>query len=115
MALQVGQTVYVKSLTLYSNKGKQDIETGVVSKIGNKFFELEGPRWFRKRFVLSTMLNDGRGYTSSLKVYLSMQEIEDEKEASHLAQELRQYFEYVNNLTLDQARRVKAIVDERKP
>ncbi len=110
MKLEVGQTVYVQPI---GNKRRytSDIAEAKVSKIGKKYFELEG--YYRERFYLDSGLNDGRGYISDYHVRLSLQEIEDEKEITELSHFIGDRFQYGQNrdqLSLEQLRKIKAII-----
>jgi hypothetical protein len=85
-------------------------------KVGQTIFELEGWEWLGSRFLIKEMQHDGRGYSSQWSCYLSMKEIEDEDEAYKIGESLRGIFGHYGriDLSLDQLRRIKSIVEEKK-
>ena len=108
--LSVGQTVYVKPIR--NRFSKDNIYDEVIKSIGNKYFYLE--KAYYGRFEIKSMYQDGRGYGSDYRIYLSMQEIDDEKERDSIVQGLRKLFDFGHpvNLALDQLRRIMEIVRE---
>ena len=107
--IKVGQKVYLRSSGLSWNKF--GIAEATVTKVGKKYFETDHNG--RDRVVIETLDQDGRGYSSQYKVYLTRQEIEDEDETNKLRGILRKVFDYPQSeITLDQLRRVHAIVKE---
>ncbi|WAK79459.1 hypothetical protein [Clostridium phage Maintenon] len=111
--LRIGQTVYIEPTGNSARNGKEIIETKI-SKIGTKYIETEH---FGKRTKFN--ISDGKekdtgyGYGYDYILYLTKKEIEDKNEREELLGDLR-YDWYRLNLTLDQLRRIKAIIDEGK-
>lgn len=111
--LRIGQTVYIEPAGDATRYGKDIIETKI-SKIGTKYIETEH---FGKRTKFN--ISDGKekdtryGYGYDYILYLTKKEIEDKNEREELLGDLR-YDWYRLNLTLDQLRRIKAIIDEGK-
>ena len=110
MKIQVGQKVYLKPI---GNKVRisQNIRESEIEKIGKKYFYLKG--FNREKFSMEDMMNVSN-YVSDWKVYLSIQEIEYEKEYNQLFENIRKTFDHWSgvNFTLDQLRRIKEIIDE---
>jgi len=106
MKLVVGQKVFLKRIFRHS---ESTIRETTVTKVGNKYFEIEGS-W--SKFHLST------GYekteiTPNEKVYESMEEIENEKEHNNLQMYI---LSKANNyelrkLSLQQLRDIKSIIE----
>lgn len=112
--LKVGKTVYIKAFINGLRCGK--IYTVVISKVGRKWFKVDGKedscKLERERFCIETMRNDGECYTSYYKVYLSLQDIEDESECSQLNKDISSYFAYGKScLSLEKLRKIKQIID----
>jgi inorganic pyrophosphatase len=105
--LQPGQTVYVKPIGNAARRSSV-IEEAVVEAVGKKFFTLE--KWTKKRFYIDTLIEDACQYTPNYKVYLTKQEIEDERLAANLRREAENGIKAY--LTLDQLKRIKTILDE---
>lgn len=113
--MKVGQTVYVKPVGNAARRSKEIIEAKV-SKIGNKFFYLETPGVYNRfsglRFFIEDLSHDGKGYISDYQVYLSEQEIKDEKTANHLHDEIRKRFSYYYpSLPLDKLKKIHEIIN----
>lgn len=111
--LYVGQTVYIRPAGNAARSNKNIIETKI-SKIGKKYIETEhfGDR---NKFNISDGKEKDTGYGHGYDyiLYLTRQEIEDEKEEGALLSHFNCCNWYRFNLTLDQLRRVKAIIEER--
>ena len=109
--LEVGQKVFIKPMGNAARYSKE-IKEGVVTKVARKYFWLDG--FYKERFFIDSMVNDGHGYSSDYAVYLSAQEIEDEREAESLRKEIVKLFEWSSSarLTIDQMRRIIAITKE---
>ena len=106
--IKVGMTLY---LCPTGNNKTKEIQTGVVSKVGKKYFYIEG--YSRSKFLIDEMRDDfSYGYGSSWKCFFTMQEILDEKELAGLSRYLRGLFNTRHNLSLDQLRRMKVISEE---
>ena len=96
-----------------------DIKRHFVKKIGRKYFETwngENDRYTIK-FRLDDFQQETGGYSADYEIYPSEQDIINEREKSSL----ESFFKHTvfggfgsTNLTLDQLRRMKEIVDEAK-
>lgn len=111
--LSVGQTVYIKPTGNAVRYGTGIIETKV-SKIGTKYIETE-KFGDRHKFNISDGKEKHRGYGYGYDyiLYLTKQEINDMNEREKLLRNLH-YDWYSFDLTLDQLRMIKAIIDEGK-
>ena len=109
--LKIGQTIYLKSLGNNARNNNREIRESKIKKIGNKFFELEDFR--SSRFFISTLTQDGKGYSPWWQCYLSREEIEIEKEINNLIYEIRKYFRdsSTKNISLEDLRVIKKIID----
>ena len=114
---QVGETVYLEPINNAARRTGDVLERKVKS-VGRKYFYVwDGIHDFDTMQIhIDTMIQNGNGYMGNWKVYLSLQEIADEKEQRHLSAALRDLFAgwSRNGLTLDQLRRIKAITEEGK-
>ena len=104
--VKVGQIVYL------GNKFYKAIREVKVSKVGKKFFEVEGIN--QTRFFIDKMHDDYEYGSPSWRVYTSLQEIEDEKDRQRLTNYLREQFGPYGSfkLNLDQMRRIEVIIKE---
>jgi len=103
--LKVGQIVY--KWERYTTKYK--IEEVEISKIGRVYFYLKGKREDQK-YDLKDLSN-----LYSEQIYLTKEEMLDEREYDKKYSEIRKEFtesSYFCDLTLDQLRRIKKILDE---
>ena len=112
--LTVGQTVYIEPVGDAVRYGTDIIETKI-SKIGKKYIETEKFGEMYKFNISDGKQKDtGYGYGYDYILYLSRSEVENKQEKGSLLS----YFNLCNwyhlNLTLDQLRRIKAIIDEGK-
>jgi hypothetical protein len=92
-AIRAGQFVYLRPLCNAARYSKE-IKIGVISKVGNKYFEIVGDR--RNRYFKDTLLQDGRGYSPDWKAYLTMKEIEDEDEFASMVSFFQDMFNVFN-------------------
>lgn len=112
--LTVGQTVYIEQTGNAARYGKDIIEIKI-SKIGTKYIETE---LFGKRTKFN--ISDGKekdkgyGYGYDYILYLSRSEVENKQEKGSLLSYFNRCNWYRLNLTLDQLRGIKAIIDEGK-
>lgn len=114
-SIEVGQKVWLVEFNRRAGREPHEPLEATVKKVGRKYFELEN-NWMG-RFHVSTLLHDGGGYSPRARVYLNIQEYIDQKEASDLYSELRQHFTNYDSkkLTLDQLRKIKAIITPTEP
>jgi hypothetical protein len=106
----VGMTVYLKPINNAARRSK-DVQEGIVSKVGRKYFEVEG--FYRTKFSIDELIEVSE-YAPDWKVYLSKQELLDEQEFENLLRDIRLFFSNYGkvNLTLDQLRKIKVIISE---
>ena len=107
--IQVGQTIWLRRA---STHGTREPIEAVVETVGKKYFTLvDRPR---EKYDLETLKQVVDSNYKNV-VYLSLQTILDEDEFAKLSDEVRKPFQYYGNpkLTLDQLRRIKAILDEK--
>lgn len=112
--IKVGQDIWYR---VYGRRMGGDglLHKSTVSKVGKKYFEIAD--LYGERFFIDSLTNDGKGYSSSCQAYLSEQDRLDEVEVASLSQFLRnkvgQYG--LAPFSLDQLRRIKAIIEEPAP
>lgn len=120
MNLQIGQKVYVKKVgnaARYLDQKKAPVEDyveeAVVSKIGRKWFKLDGDLWDEEQFSIETGWHDGGQYSSRYIAYESMQEIYDEVEIEKVLiwvrTEIGNYGH--SSISLTKLRAIKAIIE----
>lgn len=104
--MQVGQTVWV---TGGFGSRSEGATADVISKIGNKYFYLTGNP---SKFDLRTLLSVGDS-NYPYRVWLTIEEYKDSLELKELTAKLRSEFQrYSYPFTLDQLRRINAIIEE---
>lgn len=102
----VGQKVWVES---YSYWRKREYKEAVVSKVGRKYFYLEGRE--REKYDLTTLRDvSDQGYSSI--VHLSLQDISDKEEHAALLECIKNEFHRHSSrrYTLDQLRKIAEII-----
>lgn len=108
MELEIGQTVYLKP---QGNAGRRSTEIipAKIEKIGRKYFEVDYGR--ANRIIIETMCEDGLGWVSNYSVYLSLDEIEQERQAQLVFADLKKHFSSNNtSLSLEQLRAISKII-----
>lgn len=109
---EIGQTVYIEPVCYTTRYGTDIIETKI-SKIERKYIETE-EFGDRHKFNISDGTDENRGYGGyGYLLYLTRQEMDDKNERQELLRNLQRDW-YHLNLTLDQLRRIKAIIEEDK-
>lgn len=107
--LKLGQPVYIERVHNFTRNNSNTLHT-TISTVGTKYFQVTDLP--RERFRVDTLRHDGGRYSSKYKVYLSLQEIEDEKEANKINQELIGYFSHgVSKLPLEKLKKIKEIIN----
>jgi hypothetical protein len=96
--MKVGDKILLVPTRNHHGGGTVEREV-TISKVGKKYFEVEGMP--RSRFFIDTLQHDGREYTSLYRGYLTQQEILDEREAAKLSKELSEYFPNYGKAKLD--------------
>lgn len=116
--IKVGQELYIIPVGNLVRPYGKNVRKGVVTKVGRKYLyvEIEGVYCGEDgaRFNKKTLRSESE-YNSPWLAFRSMQEIEDREEVSQLHDEFRQFFGWggkSRELTLEQLRRIKAIIDE---
>lgn len=116
--LQVGDTVYLKAV---GNNARYDkkirIEEYKIVKIGRKYFEVnDDTRYKPLKFRIEDMKQETGGYIADWELYFSHQEILDEEESKNLSWEIKNIFSGYGevDLTLEQLRRIRDIINENK-
>ena len=108
--LRVGDKIYI--LTKY-NPDDQIQETEV-TKVGRKYFEVCGVGELSSdaRFFKDTLLQDGRGYLSRHKCYLTMKDYEVEVEKTKLYREVCHLWfkKSIDNTSIEQLLKIKNIL-----
>ncbi len=111
--LKVGQTVWL----VKKNQPNITPQERTVHTVGRKYFELSGE--IGARFLIETLKLDN-GYSGGYSggyatVYLSLQDIEDEREYLAITRRLSGMFNYMTwrhgRLTLAQLRQIEAIIN----
>jgi len=106
--LCVGQTIWIVPSHYYRSDNKEPKEV-VISKVGRKYFELEG--YNRSKFNIETLQEENETNYKS-QCYLTLQEILDEREIEKLTSQLKNIFGTYGklDLTLEQLRKITDIV-----
>lgn len=107
--MEIGQKIYLKPIGNAARYGKDIVET-VVTKVGRKYFEVSYPC---NRIEIESMKDDNGQYISSYVAYLSLQDIEDEKEYYRIHAEIKDNFSgmsYSKQFSLDQLQRILNII-----
>lgn len=116
MKLKVGMTVYLKAVGNNARRNKEvHIVEETVVKVGRKYFQVgDGHRpW---KFLIEDLTQETGGYVADWELYFSRQDILDEEEARKLCSSIQTAFIGYGKpkQSLDQLRRIKAILDEDK-
>lgn len=116
--LQVGQEIFLEpqcNALIYSDK----IVKAKITEIKNKYFKVIRDGYTtedRNRYHNDSLSQDGGQYRSDWQGYITLQEIEDRIERNKLTLyfgfEVFKYGNNCKNLSIDQLRRIKSIIDE---
>jgi hypothetical protein len=89
--MKVGQKIYLRP---FGNKARYSntIEEATITKIGRKYFEAGGSYGSYGRFYIDNLMHDNGQYVSNYKAYLSIEEIEQERESKGIWEKLRQFY-----------------------
>jgi hypothetical protein len=116
MKLEVGQQVFLKAVG-NNARGRKEvfIREETISKVGRKYFEV-GNGYRPLKFHIEDLSQEMGGYIADWTLYLSKQDILDEDESNDLHSDIRTAFSGYgkSKYTLEQLRKIKAIVDENK-
>lgn len=115
--MQVGDYVYLKPVNNAARYGKHDIVENIIKKVGRKYFEVwDGEHEYTiTKFHLDTK-RQVTNYSPDWILYFSKQEVINEQEHNKIISEIRKVFEGWSkvNLSLEQLREIKKIIDEGK-
>lgn len=107
--MEVGQKVYLEP-TGDNKRYSKEIEESRISKIGRKYFTLEDK--YYGRFFIESMTQDGGQYISGYNAYLSLQEIEDKREAQRLFAEIKEVFSgFSTEIPLSKLKEIEQIIN----
>lgn len=117
--LEVGKKVFLKPVGNRARWGNNEIVEKNILKIGKKYFYvgLEGEKVDKHtfKFHINGLKHENNGYSANWQLYFDQQQILDEKESYALVKEVRLKFDIYSkvDLTLDQLRRIVAIINEK--
>ena len=107
--MEIGQKVYLEPIGNNARYSKE-IKESRISKIGRKYFELEEK--YYGRFFIESMSQDCGQYISGYNAYLSMQDIEDKKEAQKLFYEIKKVFSgFSTEIPLSKLKEIERIIN----
>jgi hypothetical protein len=118
--LKVGQKLFIRDFDEYSHRKTDEIIEVTVTKVGIKFFEVIEEdtslawKWRDTKFSNETLRVIVKYGHPTQQAYKTLKEIEDMKEKKAIEDILNKlYYDHrVSNLTLDQLRRIKSIIEE---
>lgn len=118
--LKVGQKLFIRDFDEYSHRKTDEIIEVTVTKVGIKFFEVTEEdtslawKWRDTKFSNETLRVQVKYGHPTQQAYKTLKEIEDMKEKKAIEDILNKlYYDHrVSNLTLDQLRRIKSIIEE---
>lgn len=111
MKLEVGQKLWIIVPEYRNQAPPNDPKETVITKIGRKYFEVDAAR--DVRFDIET-LRDTRDANYKYLLYLTLQEILDEREQAQLQDKIGKAFSWmsIKRHSLDQLRRINQIIEE---
>ena len=111
--LEVGQTLWIVRRSAFRGELDEQ-EEKKVSKVGNKYFELEDD-YRGNKYSLET-LRQVSDTNYPAQCYFTLQEIKDQQENDKLGEQIRKIFQYgvSSKLTLEQRRKIMEIIGEAK-
>lgn len=110
----VGQTLYSLNVNNAARDKEQKLTPVTVTKVGRKYFACRpiDSTWRETQYSIETWREKTK-YSPDSQLYVSPQELEDEKEAANISKEIQKAFEYGYNrrdVSLDALRQIKAII-----
>lgn len=107
----VGETLYL--VWMGDRRYRRDNREVTVTKVGRKYFEVSGESC---QFFISTWMENYQYGGADWKVWENKESYEEYKELESLNYTFKSFFDGWGKpkITLDQARRIKAILDENK-
>lgn len=113
--IEIGTTVYLKSGYNTSRRNMEVVET-TITKVGRRYIEVEAGNGVRRgiKFDITNGLKQVTNYTPEWILYFSKEEIEEEQEYDKLKEICMKAFDRWEGkeFTIDQLRRIKAILEE---
>lgn len=116
---KVGDTVYILDYRYRSDISEAIVEKALVTKVGRKYVSAKPNKYLHFDIEYKFHDNLNKVYylasndTMENKLFRSIQDLNDWKESEALYKEVRSFFGcFYTNLTLDQLRRIKDIIDE---
>lgn len=108
--LQIGQSVWVVKPAHRAGQHSEPREYKI-SKIGRKYFELEG--WPGGNKFSIAIMREAVDSNYAAYCHLTLQEILDDRERDYLYGEIRKYFDFFsrNKITLEQLRKIAEILE----
>jgi hypothetical protein len=115
--LSIGLKVYLKPVNNAARYGDKELRELIIKKIGKKYFFVGGENQNNERFWTKFDIEELRevsNYSPDWELYFSKQEILDEQESNDISRDIRLKFGGYGklDLTLDQLRRIKEIINE---
>ena len=114
--MKVGQKVYLEPSSVKINRGAPPIVEGTIIRIGRKYYTVRTEHDIHSEYKFDIESLEQRSeYSPDYLFYFDKQELLDEKEIDLLRRKLSRFFEWSGqhkNLTLDQLRRINAILEE---
>jgi len=115
MKIEVGQKLYRE---VFSRNEPPQIKEVTVIKVGRKYFEVEGESvsWRQNKITLENLRYENKEYSQwNYQLYLTKQHILDMQEKRTLEKEIKDVLTSYGSLgiTLQQARAIKAILDNK--
>lgn len=111
-----GQIVYVSRRSYYGRKIPKEIIQGEVVSIGSKYISVQIGLWDVRKFEINNNFHECvTAGSADYELYLSEQAIRDDEEKYEIVQLIKdQYNQYscYTDLTIDQLRRIKKIIEE---
>lgn len=101
---------------IYNKEKPLEVKEYTVSKVGNKYFEVEQDYGYIYKYNISNLKYENKMYSqSNIQFYKTEQEILDKHEKEILYNKLRKHFSYGSNYqqnvnTLDELRQVAIIL-----
>jgi tRNA U34 5-carboxymethylaminomethyl modifying enzyme MnmG/GidA len=118
--LTVGQRVYLLRVGNNARYYKGEpieklIEEVEIAKVGRKYIEIKFDERFSTVKFNKEDLRQVTEYSADWKLYLSKQDIFNEKESEDLSWKIRQFFDYgaSSKLTLEQLRKINDIIEDK--
>jgi hypothetical protein len=107
--IKEGQEVYYLYYGHRLKKSENDLIATTVTKVGRKWFEVDYAKG--QRFSIEDLKNDGKGYSSSSRIILSLWDYKNQKEYSRLMDRVTHYFRNYGKPTLEQIRQVAQVLN----